>query len=188
MKKLLLSSVTTLLLTACATPLHIESGKIVPPPGQGYVIAAVTMDSLDHDNADAGILLNGPRGEIRLESQINLNFIRAPGNEPDGAGKLHVVALPAGHYQVSKVYGSWADDTAGWMRFQIRPSFALNEPFDLQEGEVVYLGDYHMSLNFQPSFSRANTQRRDFNDLAFRRGVTDFSNITIKLPAANTNK
>lgn len=188
MKKVLSACAATLLLAACAVPLHIESGKLVPPAGQGYVIAAVTMDSLDHDNADAGITLQGPAGETRLESQINMNFIRAPGNEPDGQGKLHIVALPTGHYRVSEVHGRWVDDTNGWMGFEIRPVFAVNEPFDLQEGQVVYLGDYHVSLNFQPSFSRTNTQRRDFNDLAFRRGVTDFSNITLKLPAASTNK
>ena len=184
----LIASLAALLLAACAAPLRVENGKLIPPPGQGYVIAAVTLDSLDHNHSDAGIHLSGPAGDIRLEAQVNMNFIRAPGNEKDGTGKLHVVALPAGHYLVNELYGSWLDDSFNWMSFRSRSRFVLNEHFDLAAGEVVYLGDYHLSLNFQPSFSRADTRRRDFNDLRVRQGVQDFSNITVPLPQAGTNQ
>lgn len=188
MIRILVVTITALLLTACAAPLRVENGKLTPPPGHGYVIAAVTLDSLDHNYSDAGILLNGPAGGIRLEAQVNMNFIRAPGDEKDGIGKLHVVALPAGHYRVSELYGSWLDDTFNWMSFRKQSRFVLDERFDLSDGEVLYLGDYHISLNFQPSFSRADTRRRDFNDLAVKRGVRDFSNITLQWPPAPTTR
>ena len=169
----------TLLLSACATPLQMNNGRLTPPPGAGYVIAAVTLDSLNHRNADAGICLQGPAGETCLESQISLGYIRAPGEEPDGVGSLHVVALPAGNYRVTEIYGSWLDDSFGWMSFRNRASFALEERFTLAPGQVVYLGDYHLSLNYQPSYTRTDTRRRDFNDLQVRRGVQDFSNVTL---------
>lgn len=179
---------SALLLTACAAPLQIESGKLVPPAGQGYVIAAVTLDSLDHDHADAGIQIDGPAGRLLLESESLMHRVWAPGNEPDGIGKLHVVALPAGHYRVSEIYGSWVDDGFSWMSFRRHHRFALKEDFDLAAGQVVYLGDYHISLNFQPSYQRSDTRRRDFNELSVRRGVKDFSNISVLYPQLNTNK
>lgn len=179
---------STALLSACAAPLHVASGKLIPPAGHGYVIAAVTLDSLDHNRADAGILLNGPAGEVWLNAKINMNTIRAPGDEPDGIGKLHVVALPTGSYRVSSLYGSWMDDSFGWMDMRSHSNFDLDEKFDLKEGSVVYLGEYHISLNFQPSYMRSNTQRRDFNHLLFWHGVNDFSNFTLKFPPEKTNK
>lgn len=179
---------SVLLLSACAAPLQIQGGKLVPPPGHGYVIAAVTLDSLDHNYADAGIRLDGPAGKIYLDAEIMMHRIRAPGDEPDGIGKLHVVPLPAGRYRVSELYGSWMDDTFNWMSFRSHSRFVLNETFDLAAGQVAYLGDYHISLNFQPSYARSDTRRRDFNELAARRGVNDFSNITVLLPQMHTNK
>ncbi len=183
-----IASLAVLLLAACAAPLPIENGKIVPPSGHGYVIAAVTLDSLDHDHADAGIQLEGPTGATQLVSEILMHTIRAPGKEPDGLGKLHVVAMPAGHYRVSELYGSWLDDSFTWMNFRRYSSFALNESFDLAAGQVVYLGDYHISLNFQPSYRRSDMRHRDYNELAVRRGVKDFSNITVLYPQLTTNK
>ncbi|MDR3413580.1 MAG: hypothetical protein P4L87_21940 [Formivibrio sp.] len=174
------------LLAACAAPLHVENGRLVPPPGQGYVIAAVTLDTLNYQGADAGILLHGQTSEMHLDAQTNTSLIRAPDKEKDGVGKLHVVALPVGSYRVTELYGSWIDDSFSGMSFRSRSSFALDEGFDLADGEVLYLGDYHVSLNFEPSFSRTDTRRRDFNDLTERQSVHDFSNITVKLPPART--
>lgn len=181
MIRLKIAALAALLLTACAAPMQVENGRLTPPPGHGYVIAAVTLNSLDHNYADAGIVISGPAGGIRLDAQI-MSFIRAPGSETDGTGKLHVVALPAGHYRVSELYGSWVDDSFSSMRFRKQSRFLLDERFELAAGQVLYLGDYHISLDFQPSFSRADTRRRDFNDLAVKRGVRDFSNITVQLP------
>lgn len=183
--RILAGLMLVLLLSACAAPLHMDHGKLVPPPGTGYVIAAVTLDSLNHRYADAGICMHGPAGEACLESQISLGYIRAPGDEPDGVGSLHVVALPAGQYRVAEIYGSWLDEGNGWMSFRNRAHFDLNERFTLAPGQVVYLGDYHISLNYRPSYTRADTKRRDFNDLQVRRGVQDFSNVTLlPIPAA----
>lgn len=177
--KSLAGLVLALLLSACTTPLLMEQGRLTPPPGTGYVIAAVTLDSLNHRHADAGICLYGPAGETCLESQISLGYIRAPGDEPDGVGSLHLLVLPAGNYQVAEIYGSWLDDSFVGMAFRNRAYFELNERFALAPGQVLYLGDYHISLNFQPSYSRSDTRQRDFNDMRVRSGVKDFSNITV---------
>ncbi|SFN35022.1 hypothetical protein SAMN05660284_01286 [Formivibrio citricus] len=177
--RILAGLMLALLLSACATPLSLDHGRLAPPPGTGYVIAAVTLDSLNHRNADAGICLRGPARATCLESQISLGYIRAPGDEPDGVGSLHVVALPAGQYRVTEIYGSWLDDSFRWMAFRNRASFALDERFTLAPGQVVYLGDYHISLNFKPSYTRSDTRRRDFNDLRLRSSVQDFSNVTL---------
>lgn len=101
MKRYLIALTCSLMLAACAVPLRLENGKLSPPPGHGYVIAAITLNSLDLNYPNAGIELQGPPGTIRLEAHPYMDFIRAPGEEPDGNGKLHVVALPAGRYRVS---------------------------------------------------------------------------------------
>ncbi len=176
-----------LLLAGCAAPLRIEAGRLVPPAGHGYVIAAVTLETSANSHGDAAIQLDGPAGRLYLYADIGVDMIRAPGKETDGAGKLHVVAVPAGRYRVSELYGSWADDSNGFGMRNLA-SFELDERFDLAAGQVVYLGDYHLELNFMPSYRRSDTRRRDFNELAERRGVKDPSNITALLPLQHLNK
>ena len=57
----------------------------------------------------------------------------------------------------------------------------IYERFELAPGEVIYLGQYHISLDFRPSYTRTDMRRRDFNELKARRGVSDFSNIGTRL-------
>lgn len=178
MTRCLMALACCLMLAACAAPLRLENGKLSPPPGHGYVIAAITLNSLDQHYPDAGIELVGPAGGIRLEAHPYMDFIRAPGDEPDGNGKLHVAALPAGRYRVTELYGSWLDDWIGWRQLD---RFPLDERFELAPGEVIYLGQYHISLDFRPSYTRTDMRRRDFNELKARRGVSDFSNIGTRL-------
>ncbi|MDR3412294.1 MAG: hypothetical protein P4L87_15350 [Formivibrio sp.] len=183
MRTLLVCFIALMLLAACAAPILTENGRLLPPPGQGYVIAAVTVDSLNHNSSNAGIHLEGANINLWPQTDIDTDLIHAPGIKSDSAGKVYVIALPPGNYRVSQIYGS-----APGVNFGLTYKFPLDERFELEAGQVVYLGDYHMSTNFEPHFSRSDTRHRDFNDLTVRYGITDFSNVTVRLPQPHTRQ
>lgn len=182
MKRFGLGLALAWLLCACASAPQLREGRLQPPTGLAYAVVSVTLDALNPPYADAGICLKGPQGNFCLEAQSNVDFVRAPGDEPDAIGRLHVVALSAGSYRIVNIHGGISDDVFGpGTLFYQRTFFDLNDRFTLSAGEAVYLGNYHISLNNLPSFRREDARRRDFNDLRERWGVTDTSNIMPKL-------
>ncbi|WP_028455840.1 hypothetical protein [Chitinilyticum litopenaei] len=186
MKTALIAAVLATTLSGCAAvrPEVAVNGKLEPAAGKGYAILAVTLDSLGGSDSlpDAGIEVVGPQGRGYLSTN-DATSITAPGNHPDATGKLHAVQLPAGDYTVTQMYGSWVVDI-GMMRSREYVRVPLAQRFSVKAGEVVYLGDAHLSLNYRPSATLSNQQGRDFNFMQKVWKVSDTSNIQIKpLPA-----
>ncbi|KAF0813672.1 hypothetical protein IGB42_02024 [Andreprevotia sp. IGB-42] len=175
-----------LLLGACASqPLPMQDGKLAAPPGMGLAVLAVTLDSLDREGATAGVLVTGPAGRSNMQVSILTDYIRVSGSAPDDKGRVFVQALPPGDYVIQKIYGWWFDGGPGLglaiSRYEEVP---LDAPFHINAGEVVYLGDAHISLNFRPSAALTDRQKRDFDHLVVRRQVLQTDNIVVRIPKA----
>lgn len=179
--RLLLAALAATFLAGCAAfKPQVSEGRLVPPPGTAYAVVAVTLKSFDNITSlpDAALEFTGPAGRHTLWGNTSTAGIVAPGDEPNGDGILNVVALPAGDYVTTRMFGSWMMESAG-MRWREYANVPVTARFSLKEGEVVYLGDAHLRLDFRPSVQFSGQQRRDFNHMKVRWGVTDTSNIRI---------
>jgi hypothetical protein len=196
-------------LSACASmPVPVENGRLTPPAGHGIAIIALTAQSFNNQSADLALNIDGPAG--RTTEQINLatDLIRAPsnpdylkdrrltfslrplgiqvGNSQIARGRVLLLPLPAGEYKVTNATGSWLRDGVQSSNREI-VNLDIQQPFTLAAGEVVYLGQVHVNMNFRSEVTLSQNPERDFFDLETRRGVTDFSNIVIRpLNAAET--
>lgn len=170
----------SLLLAACANfqPGVNAAGQLQPPPGMGYAVVGVTLHSFDDVNGwpMAALEFTGPAGRRELWSNTQTAGIVAPGDEPNGNGMLQVVALPPGEYRTTRMLGQWTLEIAGWRQRQF-VQVPLPARFSVRAGEVVYLGDTHIRLDFQPEVRLEAKPVRDFNHMRVRWGVTDTSTI-----------
>ncbi|QZA80106.1 hypothetical protein [Deefgea piscis] len=180
--KLILSAMLVLLLSACANlQLPVVNGQLTPAAGQGLAIVGLTAQSFNNDTASANLVLQGPSGNISLYTRLVTDFIRAPGDTPNATGKLFVVPLLPGQYRVVAADGQWRQDSANLMMNMYQyVTVPLNLPFQVKAGEVVYLGDVHLNMNYDSSVNLSNDRARDFFDLQARHGVSNFSNIAIQ--------
>ncbi|HSC81905.1 MAG TPA: hypothetical protein VLC08_16215 [Chitinolyticbacter sp.] len=175
----LLIVIAALLLTACASlrPPVDTSGRIALQPGQGAAMIAVTMTTLAFDDTgEAAVDIVGPGGKATVMARELTDYIRAPGDESDGKGRLFVVPLPAGDYRIVQAWGGWTEDIGGWRMYR-HVNFPMNTPFTVAPGRVTYLGQVQLNLNFQSDMTVADTRRRDLNHAQVLWGVTDTSNI-----------
>ncbi|MBM3114905.1 hypothetical protein [Jeongeupia naejangsanensis] len=172
-----------ILLAACASMKpQTDAGKLQPPPGQGYAVLAFTLHSLQPDSGDANLVFNGAGISGNLYASENTDYIRAPGNVPDDKGRLTFTALPPGNYTISHVYGYWGmPDTLGQAGMRNVISLPRQDRFTVRAGEVVYLGDFHLNMNFKPDVVLSDQQARDFNHMKVMWGVSDFSNVKVQL-------
>ncbi|AOX99824.1 hypothetical protein [Jeongeupia sp. USM3] len=172
-----------ILLAGCASlKPQTDAGKLVPPPGQGYAVLAFTLNSLEPDSGDANLVFNGGGVSGNLYASENTDYIRAPGNVPDDKGRLTFAALPPGDYTITHVYGYWGmPDTLGQAGMRNVISLPRQDRFTVRAGEVVYLGDFHLNMNFKPDVVLSNQQARDFNHMKVMWGVSDFSNVQTRL-------
>ncbi|MBE9609732.1 hypothetical protein [Chitinilyticum piscinae] len=182
MIRTLLALITITLLVGCASmqPQLGSNGQLQPPAGMAYAIVGVTMHSYDDisSDPDAALELIGPAGRTQIWANTATAGIVAPGDAPNGNGRLSAVALAPGDYVASRMYGSWLVESGLWRRREMVTA-TINAPFSLKAGEVVYLGDAHLNLNFRPSYELHAERERDFHHMQTRWGVTDTSNIRI---------
>ncbi|GAA5786344.1 hypothetical protein [Chitiniphilus shinanonensis] len=169
-----------LALTACAAfrP-KVENGQFAVLPGQGAALIAVTMTTFDPDTAQAGVVINGVGGNTSVLAQQLTDYIRAPGDEPDGKGRLFLISLPPGDYRITEAYGSWMQEIGGW-RYREYVNVPRNDPFHVDAGRVVYLGQMNVNLNYRPDAQTSDTRVRDLNHAQVLWGVTDTSNIDFR--------
>ncbi|GGP18180.1 hypothetical protein [Silvimonas iriomotensis] len=168
------------LLSACAArPQMSTAGAMVPPAGQAYGILAVTFNSLDHDTTVTSVVVEGPWGRKEFFANNN-NYIRDAGDVPDTTGQLQLLTLPPGHYTMTDTWTRWGNPGMDMSRRIGR--LPLNQGFDVKAGEVVYLGEVHVDVNFQPTATLKDAHQRDFNHIKVMWGVPDTSNIQIRLP------
>ncbi|WP_035060662.1 hypothetical protein [Andreprevotia chitinilytica] len=174
-------------LAACAAPrpMQMNGEQLAAAPLRGSVIVAVTLDSLNPDNARAILTISGNGQQRQVYASEALNFIRAPGNTPDARGELALVELPPGDYRIEGVRGEWREPWIGAMEPMWHYiNVPLNAAFHLNEGEVLYLGDVHLSLNYRPTARITDQSRRDFNHMNSVWHVPDTSNVVVKVPTA----
>ncbi|WP_288841589.1 hypothetical protein [uncultured Deefgea sp.] len=166
------------LFTACASPLPLQDGRLNPPAGQGMVLLSLTGQANYLMGASLSLDITGPAPQ-QLITRLGTDMIQAPGSEENPAGKLFALTLPAGEYRTSQVRGSFivVGVHAGETRYVTLP---LNTDFRVAAGQVVYLGNVNVALNFASTLRLSNTAARDFYDLKQRDGVTDTRNILIE--------
>jgi hypothetical protein len=183
--KRILALAVLLLMTACAgttsnrhTAQQIENGKLMPAEGQGVVVVAMTLQSLDRDSSDATLFLQGANGMNHMYARIMTDMINAPGSDPMPAGRVYMLSLPAGDYLLRNVSGNWSRRT-GSVGFDDSQYYnvPLNQKITVRAGEVTYLGSVNVNINFQASVSYSNEFKRDMYDLQHRYQLTDVSNI-----------
>ncbi|WP_432721183.1 hypothetical protein R0381_002656 [Jeongeupia wiesaeckerbachi] len=171
-----------ILLAGCASlKPQTDDGKMLPPPGQGYAVLAFTLQSLQPDSGDANLVFSGAGVNGQFYASENVDYIRAPGNIPDDKGRLAFAALPPGDYTISHVYGYWGmPDALGQAGMRNIISLPRQDRFTVRAGEVVYLGDFHLNMNFKPDVMLSDQQTRDFNHMKVMWGVSDFSNVQVR--------
>ncbi|KPC52573.1 hypothetical protein [Amantichitinum ursilacus] len=166
------------LVTACGTaPMMSGSGQMTPPDGKAYAIVALTFDSWDKDTANVSFVLQGPDGTHEYFAQAMTDFIRDAGDIPDAIGKLHLLTLTPGHYVLPSVWARWHDGSDTIIFSNHVVNIPLNQQFDVRAGQVVYLGDIHAKLNYQPSVAIVDSTARDMNHIKVIWKVPDTSNI-----------
>ncbi|WP_148715512.1 hypothetical protein [Chitinolyticbacter meiyuanensis] len=180
MRRLLLV-IAALMLSACASMRPpVEGGRIALQPGQGAAMIAVTMTTLSFDDSgQAAVDIVGPGGQKTVIAQEWTDYIRAPGDESDGKGRLFVIPLVPGEYRIVQAWGSWVEEFGGW-RMRRYVHFPRDDRFTVTAGRVAYLGQVQVNLNFQSDVTTADTRGRDLNHAQVLWGVTDSSNIDFR--------
>ncbi|STQ89346.1 hypothetical protein [Iodobacter fluviatilis] len=172
------AGVASALVAACSAQpaLQIENGRLVPPAGQGYVVLAISVQSLSTDRASLQVELAGVSSKHSLRADISRDVISGP--DAETRGRLWVLPLAAGRYTVSEAWGEWAVNGSNGRGGQ--PHFKIERPFQIAAGEVLYLGEINAQLNFAPALSYSDQTPRDFYQLQ-QWGVQDTRNMTTRL-------
>lgn len=156
--------------------MQIENGRLVPPAGQGYVVLALSLQSLSSDRASLQVELAGANAKHSLRADISRDVISGPDSET--RGRLWVLPLAAGSYTVSEAWGEWAVNGSNGRGGQ--PHFKIERQFQVAAGEVLYLGEMNAALNFASALTYSDQAPRDFYQLR-QWGVQDTSSITTRL-------
>ena len=180
MRRLLLLCVITLL-AGCTTMADQLHGSLKPPPGQGYAIFSMTVRTFTPDSASANLnwrgLDNSRHGTVW--ASFNTDTVFGEEGMSPVEGKLQLVALPPGKYELQDAYGQWNNGDIGWWSYRRIARFVLNKPFDIREGETVYLGEVRFNLDNLPDVELSDAQRRDFGHMRRVWKVNDLSSIEI---------
>lgn len=178
MRRLLLLCVIALL-AGCTTMADQLHGSLKPPPGQGYAIFSMTVRTFSPDSASANLnwrgLDNGQRGSVSVS--FNTDTVFGEEGMSPVEGKLQLLALPPGRYQLVEAYGHWGDGYEWWPYHRIA-RFVLNAPFEVRAGETVYLGEVRLNLDNLPDVELRDAHRRDFGHMRRVWKVNDLSVIT----------
>ncbi|WP_432721185.1 hypothetical protein R0381_002655 [Jeongeupia wiesaeckerbachi] len=185
MKTVLACLGLALALTGCSQMQQVfssnEPKKLETQAGQATALLTLTWLAAEPDDAKVSLVLRGPQGEQVLTAEEG-DEVRSP-NGPNVAGKRFLLNLVPGRYQLMHVQGSWHTDEGGRSRTQ--PMWLpLGQTFSVQAGEVVYLGNVNVALDFTPSVSVSNQAGRDFYDLVMSKTANELSNIQVRLPQA----
>ncbi|WP_024302543.1 hypothetical protein [Pseudogulbenkiania sp. MAI-1] len=180
MRRLLLLS-TIALLAGCTTMADQLHGSLKPPPTQGYAIFSMTVRTFSPDSASASLnwrgVDNGRHGTVTVS--FNTDSVFGEEGMSPVEGKLQLVALPPGRYQLADAYGHWGDGYSWWPYRRIA-HFVLNKPFEVRAGEAVYLGEVRFNLDNLPDVDLLDARRRDFGHMRRVWKVNDLSSIAIR--------
>ncbi|MGL6071237.1 hypothetical protein [Craterilacuibacter sp.] len=159
---LLLAS--TSLLAACTTMADKLQGSLTPPAGEGYAIFSLVGKSSEPDRSSASLSWQALDSPLQGRVYANMGTNTIFGDKGHMAeGKLELLTLPPGRYQLTTAYGYWPSSLGrfGDGGIQIR-SFALKLPFSIEAGKAVYLGEVRVEMDFLPTVEIGDAHQRDF--------------------------
>lgn len=176
------------LLSGCTTMADRLQGSITPPPGYGYAIISLTARAFDQDSATAGIHIADSTGAIVANGRASMNVDTVFGEEGMSPtdGRLQLLTLPAGHYQLTDAWGNWEEES-GWGNQWHSTRQPIHADFDISAGSSVYLGEVFLDLSLRPEVRLSNQQKRDFGHMRRVWKVQDLSSVQIRplqLPVA----
>ncbi|WP_174874036.1 hypothetical protein [Vogesella oryzae] len=171
------------LLAGCSTMADQLHGSLQPPAGLGYAVFSMTARTYNPNYATANLgwrgLDNGLQGTVYANFGTDTVF-GAEGMTPVD-GKLQLLTLPAGHYQLQRAYAQWNDDPERWpFGYSGHASFRLDKNFDIQPGKTVYLGEIRFNLDYRPDVEFNDAQKRDFGHMQRVWKVNDLSAIVLQ--------
>ncbi|MCW3478659.1 hypothetical protein OL229_03630 [Neisseriaceae bacterium JH1-16] len=178
----ILMLIAVMLLAGCTTMVKQLNGSLTPPPGQAYAIVSLTGRAFIPDTATMQAswsgLDNGSSG-IVYSSFVTDTVFGEQGMAPV-EGRLALLRLAPGRYQIGDVWARWSDDT-GFMSYQWVRHFRIDAPFEVKAGETVYLGNIWVDMSNLPELQLRNEQKRDFGHIHRVWHVPDTSSVRTEL-------
>jgi len=181
MRRILLF-VVVMLLAGCTTMAKQLNGSLTPPPGQAYAIVSLTGRAFIPDTATMQASWNGidnGSSGIVYSSFVTDTVFGEEGMAPV-EGRLALLRLAPGRYQIGDVWARWSDDT-GFMGYQQARHFRVDAPFEVKAGETVYLGNIWVDMSNLPELQLRNEQKRDFGHIHRVWHVPDTSSVRTEL-------
>ncbi|MEQ6290619.1 hypothetical protein ACFPAG_08355 [Vogesella sp. GCM10023246] len=171
------------LLAGCSTMADQLHGSLQPPAGLGYAVFSMTARTYNPSYASANLswrgLDNGQRGVVYANFGTDTVFGEEGMTPVDG--KLQLLALPPGRYQLQQAYAQWNDDPERWpFGYQGNASFRLDKQFEVRAGQTVYLGQVRFNLDYRPDVEFGDEQKRDFGHMKRVWKVNDLSTIRLQ--------
>jgi hypothetical protein len=172
------------LLAGCTTMADNLHGSLTPPAGLGYAVFSMTVRTYNPGYATANLswrgLDNGQHGIVYANFGTDTVFGEEGMTPVDG--KLQLLALPPGRYQLQTGYARWNDDPGDDLVFNYKgyASFRLDKPFEVRTGETVYLGQLRFNLDYRPDVEFGDEQKRDFGHMRRVWKINDLSAIRLQ--------
>ncbi len=168
MRRLMIACVAAAL-AGCASMADQLQGSLVPPAGMGYAVFSMTVRTYQPEHASANVYWHGLDNSASGVAGANFgtdSIFGEAGSSP-AIGKLQLLTLPAGRYQLARASGSWSDaGSRSWFgiygMYQRQASFRLDKPFEVKAGETVYLGEVRFNLDNLPDLTLGDARQRDY--------------------------
>jgi len=186
MTRLFAACALAALLAGCATTADQLRGSMQPAAGQGYAVLAMTVKTYSPENASATLYWHGLDNNLAgtLRADFALDTIFGAEGSPSADGKLQLLALPPGRYQLDRAVARWHSDT-GADDYAIKAprivSLPLNLPFSVPAGHSVYLGDIRFNLDYRPDITLLDSRQRDYAHMQRVWKVNDSANVQPQL-------
>ena len=186
MTRLLAACAVALLLAGCTTMAERLHGSVQPPAGLGHAVLATTVRTYAPETASATLYWRGLDNNLAgsLRTDFALDTIFGPAGSPSVDGKLQLLALPPGRYQLDSAIAHWRNDNGGGDLIINMPRsarFALNLPFSVQAGHSVYLGDIRFNLDYRPDVTLLDSRQRDYAHMQRVWKVNDSASVQPQL-------
>ncbi|UXY17196.1 hypothetical protein N8I74_09370 [Chitiniphilus purpureus] len=153
--------------------------RLAAPAGRALAVVSLTFSTPPQaSDGYATLVLEGPGGERRLTARAR-DRVRNFDGQPAGTGVLGELSLPPGDYVLRYVSGSYQPRDKDKRREFWVP---LGQRLTLAADEVAYLGNLHVVLDGVPVATFSDQRARDFYALAQEKGITDMSNLQLRLP------
>ncbi len=186
MTRLFAACALATLLAGCATTADQLHGSVQPPAGQGHAIVAMTVRTYAPDTASATLYWHGVDNALSgsLRADFAQDTIFGPVGSTSADGKLQLLALPPGRYQLGHAVARWRSDTGGddlAINVPRIVTLPLNLPFNVQAGQSVYLGDIRFNLDYRPDTTVLDSRQRDYSHMQRMWKVNDSNSVQPQL-------